>query len=577
MSEPGGDYLADLSTAPIFHDAIYLSEALGLPEGQDEDSVDAHLAMSARESGIEDPYRLLCPDLHDISTSLSTMTVASDLRSSMSIHSRETQSTGITSHPSRTSKDNGYMESTLILRTLPPPSPMRGSTSFECYDTVLDRFRPSARHRPSSSTYSASRANSALSSAPSALPKPIPRKHKRASSLFSMFRKDSGACPSRSHQGHYVNPLSPKLDCGHSLSKYAIRVHIQEALESTEHIAPSCCGTLLPRSMLETVLSKEEADVVMAVPVELPPFSSQRDSGYGEDGISSVDLPHVLDIRSHPIGSFITAPDTSSRDIGHEDEQNLNLALANEAFISLRAQQKEQFERVSSFEANQRKALSAYHQWTLKRLSTKLEKSQAEKTKQHALELERLDESQIVAEHDLRKSHAQETQNVATALKYMEAYCSGASLTNSDIAHTITEDDRKKLARQHVIQEKLPGKHESAINVLRARQEKDGKTKVQKQQAELQQLGTDYESGKREEELRFMKDTSRLDALIEARRGRLIHRWDLKFEMWRRDWESQHSTSLNGRLPHGEWPESTHVEGPLDTSSSLALYSQIMV
>lgn len=134
--------------------------------------------------------------------------------------------------------------------------------------------------------------------------------------------------------------------------------------------------------MLETVLTKEEADVVMAVPVELPPFSSLRDSGYGEDGISSVDLPHVLDTRSHPIGSFIIAPDTSSRDIGREDEQNLNLALANEAFISLRAQQKEQFERVSSFEANQRKALSAYHQWTLKRLSTKLEKSQAEKTKQ---------------------------------------------------------------------------------------------------------------------------------------------------------------------------------------------------
>jgi hypothetical protein len=201
--------------------------------------------------------------------------------------------------------------------------------------------------------------------------------------------------------------------------------------------------------------------------------------------------------------------------------------------------------------------------------------SQLTHVSQHATELERLDESQIVAEHELRKTHAQETQNVATALKYMEAYCSGSNLTTGHFVHTITEEDRKKLARQYMIQKKLPRTHESAINVLRARQEKDARTKQQRQQAALKQLDADYERTKQDEDLRFLKDSSELDALIEVRRGRLLHRWDLMFEIWRRDWECQHRMPLNGRLPHEEWPES-RVEGPLDAASSLALYSQVM-
>ncbi|KAF2703863.1 hypothetical protein K504DRAFT_462933 [Pleomassaria siparia CBS 279.74] len=573
MSEPT-DYISDLTTAPIFDDAIYLSEALGASESQSEDDLDARLVSTARESGIDDPYRLLCPDTHDTATSLSTLTVASGSRSSVSIHSRETQSTSITSHPSRTSKDNPYMDSMPALRTLPPPlPPSRGSSCFERYDTVLDRFRPtSVRHTPSSSIFS----GTAVMSRSCAPPTSTPQKLKRKSGLFSMFKKDTRTCASRSHHGHHANPLNPRLACGHSLSKYAIRVHIQEALESVERFAPSCCGTPLPRSVLETVLTKEETDNVTAAPVEFPLFSSLRDSGYSEDGLCSVDLSQALSKLSHSNGSFVTAPDSPSQALILADKELLEMAFADKAFTTLRAQQKEQFQRVSIFESNQRTSLAAYHQWALKRLLSKLEENKVESMKQHAIVLERLDESQIVAEHDLRESHAQETQNVATALKYMEAYCSGSKLTNPDTAHTITEEDRNKLARQYVIQKKLPAKHESAINVLRARQEMNVKTKMQKQQAELEQLTTNYGMEKQAEEWQYMQDSDRLEVLIEARRRRVIHRWDLKFEIWRRGWESQHKTTLNGRLPHEEWPRNAHVNGPLDSSGLLALYSQGM-
>lgn len=400
MPDGGSDYLADLTTAPIFDDAVYLSEALNLSESQNEDDLDTQLALSARESGIEDPYRFLCPDAHDISTAVSTMTISSEHRSSMSIHSRETQSTGATSHPSRTSKDNPYMEGPLTLRT--PPLTRVSLSSDDYYDAMMSRLRPNARHRTSSSTVSG--ANSIFSNSSSFL-QPTPRKQKRASGLglFSMFRKDSrcvetqftwypplitrcSTCPSRSHHGHHAKPLTPKLECGHSLSKYAIRVHIEEALDSKEHVAPNCCGKPLPRSVLEIVLTKEEVDIVAPSGQQSPTPSSLRDSGYSEDGVLSLDLPHALDARSHPTGSFVTTPDTPSREVTREDEERLNQALANEAFKTLNVQQKELFQRVSLFESNQRKALSAYHQWSLKRLTSQFETNKAEKTKQVGLQ-----------------------------------------------------------------------------------------------------------------------------------------------------------------------------------------------
>lgn len=186
MPESRGDFFADITTAPIFDDALYLSEALLLPVNENEDDLDIRLAVSAREAGIEDPYSILCPETANISTSMSTMSLQSEQRSSVSVHSRDTQSTSFTSQPSRTSRDHAYAEQTPARRTPPPLS--RGSLSLDHYDIVMDRFRPNVRHRHSSSAFSAS--NSILSNASSSR-KPATRKHKRGSGLFSMFRKES--------------------------------------------------------------------------------------------------------------------------------------------------------------------------------------------------------------------------------------------------------------------------------------------------------------------------------------------------------------------------------------------------
>lgn len=147
-----------------------------------------------------------------------------------------------------------------------------------------------------------------------------------------------------------------------------------------------------------------------------------------------------------------------------------------------------------------------------------------------------------------------ETRNVATALKHMEAYCLGPSPTHPEILYTVTKEDREKLDHQRAVQAKLPIRHESAINVLRAKQERDTRIKVQKQQAELDQLKEDYEEMKRVQEEKYERDRRRLETVIQSRRSRVVQRWDLRFEIWRRVWQKEFRVPLIGDIPHQDWP-----------------------
>lgn len=175
-------------------------------------------------------------------------------------------------------------------------------------------------------------------------------------------------------------------------------------------------------------------------------------------------------------------------------------------------------------------------------------------TIQHVDDIDRLEERQVLAEHDLLEAQAQETQNVATALKYIEAYCLGTN-TSQEQTHTVTEDDFKKLYHQKMLQQGLPRKHTSAINVLRARQEVDFKRRLETQEAELRQLDLDLKKDEAAKEAEYKKDLEHLESLIESRRRRLQQRWELRFEMWRLDWQNQHKTTIVQKLEHEEWPE----------------------
>ncbi|KAF1934138.1 uncharacterized protein M421DRAFT_415184 [Didymella exigua CBS 183.55] len=534
-----------LTTTQVFDDAAYLREALGLPVNQSEDDVDAQLALLARESGIEDPYRFLCP-VQDISRAVSTTTVGSARSSSLSIHSHQTQSTGLTD-PFWTSRDQPPA------KRLPPPqiTPTLARVSI-AVDSPMDYFPADFKQRRSTtSTFSAAHS---MSSSASSLQKTSTRR-KRASFL-SMFRRNSSACTSPSHHKHHGKHRGPKLDCGHSLSTSAIRAHIKEALLVKEGAIPSCCGIPLPRATLDAVLTKVETDRVLEGAVRSPELSSLRDSGYSENGMSSIELPRPAEktrllvisksmLNTPPRRCSVQLPTGSS-------------SLANEALKSLKAQQKEQLEKVSAFESRQRNDLHAQQCYSLEQLASQHENNKDARKEQHILELEDLEDAQITAEDTMRKAQRLETQNVATALKHMEAYCLSSN-PDPDLAHTVTQDDFKKLDRQRLIQQGLPRKHESAINVLRSRQDRAMKLKMQKQEAELEEMAAEWEKDKAAEEWQHAQELERLNTVIEARRKRLQQRWDLKYEMWRKDWESQH----NAQFDNADWLLNAQSGGPI--------------
>jgi hypothetical protein len=181
MPGSGSDCLADLTTDLVFHDAVYYHEALFLPGDQNEDRLETELVTAARESGIDNPYSFLCLGMPDIPKSVSTMSQ----RSSISIRSEETHSTGFTSQPSpRTSRDHAVVPMSPESRM--PPSFSRASysmdhTNYQSRSSFLD-----VPKRHSTSTFSL--INSDLSDALSVhTPSPL----KRKSGLFSRFRKES--------------------------------------------------------------------------------------------------------------------------------------------------------------------------------------------------------------------------------------------------------------------------------------------------------------------------------------------------------------------------------------------------
>jgi hypothetical protein len=397
------------------------------------------------------------------------------------------------------------------------------------------------------------------------------------------------SCTSQSHHGHQSRTRGPKLDCGHSLSPDATNVHVQEALQSGGQAVPSCCGIPLPREILEVVMATDEAELVAHRALPSPGGETIRDSGYCEGGVSAIELPRPLTSGSESATAKSIAPITSRR---RYEAISIDSALAKEAFKSFQAQEKEQLEHVSAFESNQRKAMAAHHTSSLKRLAALHEASEDEKkqqvgpcsgfssrvslhTLQHIRELDRLEEMQLLAVHELQEAHKVETQNVATALKHMEAYCLGSGQSHPDHPHVVTEEDFKKLDRQRLMQECLPRKHKNAINVLWGRQDQQTKNKEEKHKVELAALDAAHEKERAAEKAEHAAEMEKLEALMESRRTRLRQRWDLKFEMWRRDWESQHKSAIDFTLEHETWPlHTTTTMTPIPESSALAPYVQ---
>lgn len=356
MADRIWDLAVPLSTAPIFDDAVYLSEALGLPVAHAEDDVDADLALQARESGILDPYRFLPPP-RSVSRAMSTMTLDSDQASATSIRSQETHSTSFTSAPSRTSRDHVYSTDHPSAKRA-PPTPSHAPQSLDTAHPPIERLDPAA---PATKSPALSSRSSVLSVTPSSQQKQS--RKKRGSAIFSKLRRES----------RYFATVSLHA----RVAKTCSGSHV--ASQSNDHVAAVEGGhveTSAPRAAVG-----EKTDFVTESAVQASDVALQRNPGSCKPGVLLPSEP-LLSAKS-PLGSE-TSSTVSSVPARHSTHEPISTdpALAKAAFKSFKLQQREQWDQVSAFECMQRKALASHYENQLKRLKTQYEARKSERIKQ---------------------------------------------------------------------------------------------------------------------------------------------------------------------------------------------------
>lgn len=109
--------------------------------------------------------------------------------------------------------------------------------------------------------------------------------------------------------------------------------------------------------------------------VKSPELSSLRDSGYSENGLSSIELPRPVQRTPLPAVSK-SMPNTPPRRISVQLPIG---SLASEALKSFKEQQKEELEKVKAFESRQRKDLKAHQSFSLKQLESQHENNRNER------------------------------------------------------------------------------------------------------------------------------------------------------------------------------------------------------
>lgn len=183
-------------------------------------------------------------------------------------------------------------------------------------------------------------------------------------------------------KAHYGGPRGTKSECGHTLSSFDIRIHIQDALKGGLHPVPSCCGKPLSRALLETVLTKEETDLLLpSAPTTLSsdanPLPEWRLSG---SDMSSMSFPQPF-TESAIESTESNVQSAPFRRASHKDT-DLDIALSKQAIQSFKDQKRRELERVSSFECNQREVLLAHHQRSLNQLAAHHEARREEQEEQ---------------------------------------------------------------------------------------------------------------------------------------------------------------------------------------------------
>ena len=240
-------------------------------------------------------------------------------------------------------------------------------------------------------------------------------------------------------------------------------------------------------------------------------------------------------------------------------------SISNPVLKKLRTTQLQEQLRFISYEASQKRlmrtkqlqrkrdALSQYHQ------------RQSDAHARHAEALASLENRHLTAEVELHRTLQLERQACDTRLKHMQAYCNPRSTVEGMPNRVVTKADYRQLEQQYHVRNGMDNLHTSRINVLRERQGKQVERIMAKQEAELENLESEFDHQNEELDMLFVAEESKLLENFSERKRRLISRWSIAESIERRRLELQ-SGEEHGPLPVITW--SADTEGASSTPAS---------
>ncbi|KAI9751888.1 MAG: hypothetical protein M4579_005845 [Chaenotheca gracillima] len=233
----------------------------------------------------------------------------------------------------------------------------------------------------------------------------------------------------------------------------------------------------------------------------------------------------------------------------------------NSDLRSVRERHTQEMDRFLSLERRQKESIAARHgEEKSSMLLSQTEREQSMRDRHQKL-INTLEDRQVFAEMELRKSLKQDQKSCLVRLRHMEAYCKGLNTKGAKTGRVITERDRQELLQQRNKRNDMDRLHQARINVLRdkqaqqlealiARQDEEWSCSLERSTKEMEQM-----------EERFEIDEVSFETVFKSRRHRLVKRWARTEEVARKKLETQQQM-LFGPLPKMEWP--ARISHPVD-------------
>ncbi|KAF2674873.1 hypothetical protein BT63DRAFT_420130 [Microthyrium microscopicum] len=360
-------------------------------------------------------------------------------------------------------------------------------------------------------------------------------------SLSLTFRKFSGRQTSLSVDGRpeTANSLFSTFSRGPASPRSPRRTKTRESFMNLFRGSPKSPSQLVPSRL-------DESGNWVPIPTdgEVPALESSKSDQ------ASTTSPTSISSRTSA-SSF-----TDLTSFSWLDSRTLQRCTKVSSFITLRSKCQEEAKRFIDFSQHQRVALPLFVGRSRMYLESRIEIRIADLKKKHIAATEAMENKHLAQEITKMEEHTAQsaetkTKNV-TALKHMNRRL-------SLLGESATETDHLRLAEEERALERSAARQERELRNLYRDQTREGHDSKRNQQKDLEDfersLREDYDQQVKDKQAVLLDNQKKLEELIHARTLRLVSRWWLLLQIWKKTDGEKIMMScgnvVNGPLPLG--------------------------